>query len=168
MLGVVDTGQLHQDAVRSFALNRRLLGPGLVDAPANDLDRLIDRLAPSCVGGNRAEPHRPRSVSGNLCNKVRINFAQCLTGIIDTVGLTDGKRDRIALDVEAGVADVGIAQRVADIVNQRVETLTLRSGDVDLEQEIRAAPQIEPQRHLLMRQETRYLRKQLRAEQVRQ
>ena len=38
MLGVVDTGQLYQDSVLSLALNRRLLGPCLVDPPANDLD----------------------------------------------------------------------------------------------------------------------------------
>ena len=62
VLGIVDAGQLDQDAVRALALDRRLLGPGLVDAAADDLDRLIDRLAAPRLGGDRAEPHRPRAV----------------------------------------------------------------------------------------------------------
>ena len=40
--GSVDAGQLDQDAVLALALDRRLLGAGLVDAAADDLDRLLD------------------------------------------------------------------------------------------------------------------------------
>jgi len=47
------------DAVRALALDRRFLGPGLVDTPADDLDRLVDRLPPPRLGCNRAEAHRP-------------------------------------------------------------------------------------------------------------
>jgi len=75
MLGVVDAGQLHQDAVRSLPLYRRLLGAGLVDPPPNDLDRLIDRLAAARLGGDGAEAHRPRSVRGDVDGQVRVDFA---------------------------------------------------------------------------------------------
>ena len=37
-------GSSTQDAVVAFALDGRLLGAGLVDAPPHDLDRLLDDL----------------------------------------------------------------------------------------------------------------------------
>src|SRR6185437_2712630 len=45
MLRIVDAGELDEDAVLPLALNDRFLGAGLVDAPAYDLDRLLDRRA---------------------------------------------------------------------------------------------------------------------------
>src|SRR5215467_2880314 len=75
MLGIVDTRQLDEDAVRSFALDRRLFGAGLVDAAADDLDRLIDRCLPSPFGGDGAEPHRPRPVRGDVDRQVGIDLA---------------------------------------------------------------------------------------------
>src|SRR5712671_5728068 len=41
-LRVVDAGQLDEDAVLPFALDRRLFCAGLVDAAADDLDRLLE------------------------------------------------------------------------------------------------------------------------------
>ena len=55
--GIVDAGQLDEDAVLALALDRRLLGAGLVDAAADDLDRLLDRLAAPRLGRLRAELH---------------------------------------------------------------------------------------------------------------
>jgi hypothetical protein len=43
VLGIVDARQLHQDAALPLALDRRLLGAGLVDAAADDLDRTARR-----------------------------------------------------------------------------------------------------------------------------
>ena len=51
VLGIVDARQLDEDAVLPLAFDRRLLGAGFVDAPADDLDRLVDRLA---GGGSRS------------------------------------------------------------------------------------------------------------------
>ena len=42
---ILQARHLHQDAVDAFALDRRLDQAELVDAPLDDLDRLIDRLA---------------------------------------------------------------------------------------------------------------------------
>src|SRR5207244_3877368 len=81
--------QLTENTVRSFPLYRRLLGPGLVDAAADDLDRLIHRLAPPRVRRHRAEPHRPRPVAGDLDRQVRVDLTQRLAGILDTSGLAD-------------------------------------------------------------------------------
>ena len=50
VLGIADAGQLDEDAVVAFALDGRLLGAGLVDAAADDLDRLVDRLLAALLG----------------------------------------------------------------------------------------------------------------------
>ena len=73
-LGIVDPGQLDEDAVIAFALDGRLLGAGLVDAAADDLDRLVDRLAgarfrsPARWRGwcPRRRPRSRRSRSGSI------------------------------------------------------------------------------------------------------
>jgi hypothetical protein len=132
-------------------LNRRLLGPGLVDAAADDLDRLIDRLPASRLGRNCAEAHRSRPVAGEVDGEVGIDLTQRLARIVDAVGLADRKGDRIAFDVEPGIADIGVSQRIADVVDNRVEALALRGGNIYLEQQIGAAAQVEPERDLLMR-----------------
>jgi hypothetical protein len=168
MLGIVHPRELDEDAVRPLALDRRLLGPGLVDAPADDLDRLIDRLPAPRLGRNRAEAHRPRPVRGNVDRQVRIDLAQGLACAFDLVRFADREGDRIAFDAEAGISDIGVAQRVAHVVDDRVEALALGRGDIDLEQQVGTAAQIEPERYLLVRQPIRDLREKGRTEQVRQ
>ena len=75
MLGVIHPGQLHQDALLPLALDRRLLGAGLVDAAADNLDRLLDRLPPAGLGGDRVEAHRAGAVGPDLHNQFRIELA---------------------------------------------------------------------------------------------
>src|SRR5215469_16467111 len=168
MLGIVDARQLDEDAVRSFALDRRLFGAGLVDATADDLDRLIDRLAAPRICGDGAEPHRPRSVRGDVDRQVGIDLAQRGPRGIDAVGLAEREGYRVAFDIEPGIADISIAQCVAHVVDQRVEPLALCRGDIDLEEQIGATAQVETERNLLVRQPVRKLRENGRAEQVRQ
>ena len=153
VLGIVDAGQLHENAVLPLALDRRLLDPGLVDAAADDLDRLVDRLAPPGFGRHGAEADRPGSVGRDRHGQVRIDLGQRLSRIVDALGLADLEHDRVVFDREPGIADVGVEQRVAHIVDQRVEPLALGRGDIDLEQQVRAAAQVETQRHLLVREE---------------
>ena len=168
MLRIVDARQLDEDAVRALALDRRFLGSGLVNAPADDLDRLVDRLPTPRLGRNRAEAHRPRTVGGDVDRQVRVNLSQRLTSSFDAVGFANREDDRIAFDIEPGISDIGVAQRVAHIVGDRVEALALGRGDIDLEQQIGTTSQIQPERYLLVRQPIRHLREKGRAEQVRQ
>jgi len=168
MLGVVDPRQLDEDAVRPLALDRRLFGSGLVDAPADDLDRLIDRLPAPRLGRNRAEAHASGSVGGDVDGQVRIDLAQGLARSFDLAGFADREGDRIAFDAEPGISDIGVAQRVAHIVDNRVEAFALGRGDIDLEQQVGTAAQVEPERHLFVRQPVRRVREKGRAEQVRQ
>src|SRR6516165_5370410 len=168
MLGIVDARQLDEDAVRSFALDRRLFGASLVDATADDLDRLIDRLAAPRICSDGAEPHRPRPVRGDVDRQVAIDLAQRGPRGIGPVRLAEREGYRVAFDIEPGIADISITQCVAHIVDQRVEPLALGRGDIDLKQQIGAAAQVETERHLLVRQPVRKLRENGRTEEVRQ
>ena len=168
MLGIVDTRQLDEDTVGSLALDGRFLSSGLVDAPADDLDRLIDRLSAPRFGRDGAEADRPRPVGGNVDRQVGIDLAQSLARSFDLVGFADREDDRIAFDIEPGVSDIAVAQRIANIINDGIEAVALGRGDIDLEQQIGPAAQIEPECHLLVRQPTRHLCKKGRAEEVRQ
>jgi hypothetical protein len=84
--------------------------------------------------------------------EVGIDLAQRLARIIGAVRLADREDDRIAFHIEPGISNVGVAQRVAHIVDEQVEPLVLRCRDIDLEQQVRAAAQVEPECHLLVRQ----------------
>src|SRR6266403_2005603 len=110
MLGIVNAGQLDEDAVLSLALDRRLLRAGLVDAAADDLDRLLDRLAPAGFARHRTEPHGPRPAAADLDGELGVDLAEDLPRIVDPVAVADRENDRIAFDIEAGVADLGVAQ----------------------------------------------------------
>src|SRR5437660_1218846 len=83
-------------------------------APANDLDRLLDRLPPPRLGRDRAEPHRPGAVAGNLDRELGVELGQRLPRVLDPVA--DREDDCFAFDVEPGVADLGVAQRVAHVI----------------------------------------------------
>src|SRR5204863_6366696 len=83
--GIVDSGQLDEDAVLPFALNRRLLGAGLVDPAADDLDRLLDGLAAARLGRGRAELHRAGAVGGDFDGEVRVDLGELALRVLDPV-----------------------------------------------------------------------------------
>ncbi len=168
VLGIVDPRQLHQDAVLALALNLRLLGAGLVDAAADDLDRLVHRLAPLRLGRNRAEGDCSGPVAGDRHGQVGVDLAQRVARRLDRCRIAQLEGDRRAFDLKAGIADVRVAQRVSDVVDDRVEPVALGGGDIHLQQQIRAATQIEAERHLLVRHRFGELCQKRRVEQVRQ
>src|SRR4029077_17592682 len=59
---ILQARHLHQNAVETFALDGRLDQAELVDAPLDDLDRLIDRLADAL--GERGVARRQPRASG--------------------------------------------------------------------------------------------------------
>ena len=85
----------------------------------------------------------------------RVGLGEIALGVLDAVCVADRKGDRVAFDIKAGVADTRVAQRVADAVGDRIEPLALRRFDIDLQQQIRAAAQIEAEGDLLLRDESR-------------
>ena len=67
-VGILQAGDLHQDAVGALALDQRLDGAEFVDAPLDDLDRLIDRLA-NALDDRRVgerEPDQPAGLGGDF------------------------------------------------------------------------------------------------------
>ncbi len=168
VLGIVDPRQLDEDAILTLALDRRLFSPGLVDAPADDLDRLFDRLPAARLSGDLGELHRAGAVAADLDAQVGVDLGERLPRVVDAVGIADREHDRVAFDIEPGIADLRIAQRVAHAVGDRVEALALRRGDIDLEQEVGAAAKVETERDLLVRNDVRQMRQLRRGEQIRQ
>src|ERR1700693_2195727 len=71
VLGIVDPRELDQDTVLPLTLDRRLLGASFVDAAADDLDGLLDRLAAAGFGCQRTELHRPGAVTGERDGELR-------------------------------------------------------------------------------------------------
>ncbi len=90
-----------------------------------------------------------------------IDLGQRLARVVDPPGFADLEHDRVVFDRQAGIADIGVEQRVADIVDDRVEPFALGRRDIDLEQQVGAAAQVEPERHLLMRHDVGQLRREL-------
>src|SRR5439155_21755934 len=108
---------------------------------------------------------RPRTVGGDVDRQVRVNLSQRLTSSFDAVGFANREDDRIAFDIEPGIADIRVAQRVAHIIDDQVKAIALGRGNIYLKQQIGTAAQVESKRHLLVRQPLRHLREKGRAEQ---
>src|SRR4029450_9615223 len=163
LLGIAETGHLHQDAIVSLTLDRRLDEPELVDPLADDLDRLIDDLPDALEerGLRGAQPHPPpadvldidRARTGaaeEAPERLRqlAKFRQSLLQI----ALANGDLDRIAADDgSTSEADAGLAQDAPDIVLQCHELLPTHVVDIDLEQDVRAALQIETEHNVALR-----------------
>src|SRR5262249_40540170 len=78
-----------------------------------------------------------------------------------------GNDDLVALDREAGIADPRIAQLGARGVDDIVEALAQHLIHVDLEQQVRAAAEVEAQADLLVREPGRHTLESSGIEQVR-
>ena len=53
-----------------------------------------------------------------LTVEVRVDLGQSLARVVDPFGLADLEYDRIVFDRQARIADVGVEQRVAHIVDE--------------------------------------------------
>src|SRR5437879_3185147 len=93
MLGIVDAGQLDEDAILPLALDRRLLGAGLVNAAADDLDRLLDRLASPALGRDAAELHCAGAIAGDLDRQVGVDLGAALFRFLAACGLAERERE---------------------------------------------------------------------------
>ena len=135
---IVEARELHQDAILALALDRRLLGPGLVDAAADDFDRLLDGLAHAVEHRglrNRQADHAAAGIghlkvaltAGSHQSAQRLGqLAQLGERRLHVGFLGDANLDRVVAHGDAaGEADLGIAQRPADVVADLVEPLLL-------------------------------------------
>ena len=105
VLGIVDARQLHQNAILTLALNSRLFCPRLVDAPTDDLDRLVDRgLAPR-RHGDVAVAQRHLAVAADRRDEIGVEVAEQLLDFalppvaLELVEIAQGEDNLVALDI---------------------------------------------------------------------
>src|SRR5262249_7882639 len=154
-LRVLQARHLHQDAVDALALDQRLDGAKLIDAPLNDLDRLVDGLADAFEDRGIRERERDepatdiddveRALAGgahDAADRLR-KFAQLGEAVLQVL-FADTDLDRVAThDRCAGEPDARVAQHAAHVLAQRFELLFAHGRGVDLKQDVRAALQVE-------------------------
>ena len=164
---ILQARQLHQNAVPAHTLDRRLGDPHLVHALPDDFKALFDgrvhalayprfrqrqpdapvafvrdvdvlcHLTEALRGDRRGkQPERPLRLRGVRNVRQRYQHGLVLPG--------DGRH-----------ADAFLAQHLARIGRYRFEPGLDKRRRIDLQHEMRSAAQIEPQRHLLMRQPSR-------------
>ena len=171
-LGVLLARHLDQDAVLALALDGRLAGADLVDSPADDLERLAHRgvlqLAHRALGQAQVDPAAFAFDDLDLVrDRIGIELAEQLDRLTGTRRIGQRQRRGVAPHAEAAIADPRRPQDRADVVQQRVEPLVDHRPQIDLEQQMRAALQVEAEIDLLVRQPVRQALHLLATEQVR-
>ena len=160
---ILQARHLHQNAVDALALDQRLDGAEFVDAALDDLDRLLDRLA-DAIGDRRLRDRQPDQAAAGVGDfeaalaagaeqaAERLRQVAQLGQRGRQIGiLGDANLDVVAADSEAGIGDLGVAQHAADVVADLVELVLLDVVGIDLEQEVRAALQIEAEHEMALR-----------------
>ena len=154
---------LHQDAIGTLPLDQGLYGSEFVDAALDDLDRLLDRL-PDSVGDSglrNGQADQATTRVGNIkaalaagpqqAAKWLRHFAQFAQRRLRIGILGDAHLDTVVAHIEAGVTDLGVAQRAAHVIADLIELLFLDVVGIDLEQQIGAALQIEAEHETALR-----------------
>ena len=163
---IAEAQHLHQDTVRALALDGRLDEAQFVDALLDDPDRLVDGLTDAFDHRGIARRQADESAAGvdhfesalaialdrftppSGCDSSR----QLRQPALEIATLAQPHLDAVAAHHRRGrPADAGIAQRAAHLVAQIVEALLAHVVQVDLEQDVRAALQIEAEHEAPLR-----------------
>ena len=118
----------------AHALDERRLGHG---------ERI--RPPPASATSTRALSGRAEQAAERLRQ-----FAQLGQRLL-IVGLANADLDAVAADRRTGVADARFAQRASHVVAQRLDLLLAHLIGVDLEEEVRAALQVEAEHDVALR-----------------
>lgn len=163
LLGILQAGHLHQDAIRAETLQRRLADAKTVDAAADDFEALIDRgAATRNRSGFRGAQFNgavrpPRDVEITLCvgkrrqRDVRRQPSQRAfrVGALGRVVQPDHNgRSRVG----NRPADACIAQRILGAIRECTQLIARQRGGVDFDHDLRTAAQVEAERDLLFGQ----------------
>ncbi len=159
---VLQARHLNENAVEALTLDQRFDSAEFVDAPLDDLDRLLDRLADAVVDRRERHGQADQPVAGVLdlhgalaagaedaAERLR-QFAQLGQGLVEVLRL-DAHLDGAVAGGKPGVADLGIAQRAAHVVADLLELVLAHRIGIDLEQHVRAALQIEAEHEVALR-----------------
>ena len=138
LLGILQARELDEDAVgalahdgrlrRAQALTRRLtVSMAALDGAARrDAAALLGRRQGDRVGAGRRRPSMSLPLVPRMALPIGwISFFSAVDRLLQILGLGDPHLHRVADDAEAGEADLGVAQRLARVVAQRVEPVLL-------------------------------------------
>ena len=162
---ILDARDLDQDPVGALALDRGFGQPGLVHAQPDDLDDLA----------HDAGPELAQALLGDLDldswavlgDHVGLHVvADQLASALHLAGIAQLDEQQVALEDAAAVLDPRPAQRRGDAVDDVVQALGQSRLELDLHQEVRAAPQVEAEVDLLARQPARHVLGQVAVEHV--
>ncbi len=152
MLRIVDAGKLHQDPVGAFARDGGLAGAELVDAAADDADRLLDRLALPRRERLRRVADRHQPVRLRRGDEVGIDRLERRLGLVEIAGIAQRQHDMVVLDREVGIAGPVLDELRAQRVEVAGQTLLGDGRHVDLKQQVAAALQVEAEADLALGQ----------------
>ncbi len=139
--------------------------PWLVDAPAHDLEALIDRRRPAGDQRSLGRSQLDRAVRQHLHVEIALRLGQCrqrhgrnepaqhTLGLGALLRVGDPHGDGVGRAGD-GADDARLAQRCSHPVDERIGLAAGERGRVDLEHEVRAAFEVQPQCHLLLGQPT--------------
>jgi hypothetical protein len=131
-LRVGDPRQFDDDPIIAFALDRRFLDPGLVDAPSNYLDRAVDRVGGPRIQSDRAEPQRDLIVLADGHLKRWRDLGNGGTHVLDLIAVSDAEDDVIVRYLQAaGVADMPVEQLIAQRIDGAVELVVHHRAHID-------------------------------------
>lgn len=164
---VLKPGKLHEEAVGTGALDRRLGHADLIDALAHDLEALLEGVVDPVAEAGFAERQSDQPVAGRHLdighrhsepalrdgNRQRAQRFQrpAACGLV-----SDRDDDRLAGEANRLRLDAGGAQGAARIVEKRSEAISLQLGGVHFEHEVGASLKVEPERDLPLGQPVRH------------
>ena len=159
---ILQARHLHQDAVGALPLDQRLHSAEFVDATLDDLDRLFDGLADAVGDGGlrNSQPDQPAAgvadferalAAGADQSAQRLRQLAQLAERVLQVGILDADLNAVGPRRKPGVSDLGVAQRAAHIIADLIELLFLDVVGINLEQQIRAALQVEAEHQASLR-----------------
>lgn len=146
---IFHAGQLHLDAVGTLPHNRRFARSQLIDTAADDFDGLIDR------GRFHFQQSLFRKADGQHVAVFRniqiafVDFANQFFGFGDLFVIDDFDRQRIIFDRQIRIAHVLFAQSDSSGIHDRAQLILDHLIQVDLQQQLRTALQVQTQRHRL-------------------
>ena len=148
--GVLHARQLHHDALGALLLDDRLGNAQFVDAVSERRDVLLDgrllgfRLR---LGGERRDDAELARPVYGLQRKIGRDALDLALRLVASVGVAELDDDGLCLAHDAGIGKFLLTQRVANIRDLAVEPLGERGLEIDLQQEVDAAAQIEAEIH---------------------
>ncbi len=160
---VLDARKLHEYPVVVDALDRRLRDADLIDALADDLEALLRRCVDAVLQAGRREGDADLVVRGRYgldrdvgrrrpeARCVGLQRAQKADGLASARAGRKGDRHAVGAGGDPGIGQAMRAQRRARVLRQGQEPLPDQRLRIDLEDEMRSAPKVEAEGHVICR-----------------